>query len=201
MQALQFASLFPERAARVLAIAATGRTTPFTVGIRHMQRKAILWDPEFHGGDYADHGTVPAKGLQIAREMGTLFYRSREEFDARLNWAPFGDRHFTALDTWEVETYLDYAGERFVRRFDANAYPLLSKCMDLIDLGDGYSGRLSYAQGAARIADETLLIGVKQGALIPMQELRCLAELINTAHGSDGGQGSQVIGDVSEGCW
>jgi homoserine O-acetyltransferase len=201
MQALQFASLYPERAARVLAIAATGRTTPFTVGIRHMQRKAILWDPEYHDGDYADHGTVPAKGLQIAREMGTLFYRSREEFDARFNWAPFGDRNFTALDTWEVETYLNYAGARFVRRFDANAYLLLSKCMDLMDLGDGYSGRLSYAQGAARIVAETLLIGVKQDALIPMQELRCLAELINTAHAGDGGDGGEMEWSASRGCW
>ena len=179
MQALQFASLYPSRVARLISIASTGRTTPFTVGIRRMQRKAVLWDPEYHGGDYAAHGVVPKRGLQIAREMGTLFYRSRQEFDTRFKWAPDGDRHYTALDTWEVEAYLTYAGAKFVRTYDANAYLLLSKCMDLMDLGDGYDGRLTYAAGAARIRAETLLVGVRQDALIPMQELRSLAELLN----------------------
>jgi len=112
MQALQFASLFPAAAAKVVAIASTGRTTPFTVGIRRMQRKAILSDPAYHKGDYADHNTGPYSGLAIARELGTLFYRSRQEFDARFQWTAFGDRHFTSNDTWEVETYLNYQGAK-----------------------------------------------------------------------------------------
>ena len=104
MQVLQFASLFPDRLARSVAIACTGRTTPFTVCIRRMQRRAILADPGYHGGNYADHPKGgPWEGLRQAREIGTLFYRSREEFDGRFKWEPTGDRHFTSLDTWEVE--------------------------------------------------------------------------------------------------
>ena len=103
MQVLQFASLFPGRVSRAVAIACTGRTTPFTVGIRRMQRRAILADPGYHGGDYADHPKDgPWEGLRQAREIGTLFYRSRQEFDGRFAWEPSGDRHFTSLDTWEV---------------------------------------------------------------------------------------------------
>lgn len=54
--------------------------------------------------------------------------------------------------------------------------------MDLMNLGDGQVGRHSYALGAARIAARCLLVGVKQDALIPAHELRCLADLINTTH-------------------
>lgn len=186
MQALQYASLFPEGTERLVAIACTGKTTPFTVGIRRMQRKAILVDPHYAGGNYADHKAHPGpySGLAVARELGTLFYRSREEFDTRFNWAPSGDRHFTSTDTWEVESYLNYAGAKFVKTYDANAYLLLSKCMDLQDLGDGFAGRSTYAEGAARITAQSLLIGVQQDMLIPMGELQFLADTIRSAGGS-----------------
>ena len=59
----------------------------------------------------------------------------------------------------QVESYLSYAGTKFVRAYDPNAYLLLSKCMDLMDLGDGAEGRTTYAAGAARIKADTLLIG------------------------------------------
>lgn len=116
MQALQFASLFPERVARVAAVACTGRTTPFSVGVRHLQRKAILDDPDYRGGRYLEEGTPgPVRGLQLARQIGTLFYRSRQEFDARFDWSPtHGDTHWTAQDTFEVENYLLFAGKKAV---------------------------------------------------------------------------------------
>jgi len=71
---------------------------------------------------------------------------------------------------------------RFVRTYDANCYLLLSKCMDLQDLGDGVAGRATYAEGASRIQAEALLVGVKQDALIPAAELRSLAASINATH-------------------
>lgn len=142
-------------------------------------------DPAYHRGDYADHRTGPQAGLSLAREMGTLFYRSRQEFDRRFNWTAAGDTHFTSLSTWEVESYLAYQGRRF--NYDANAYLLLSKSMDLMDLGDGVAGRDTYATGAARIMADSLLIGVKQDALIPAAELHCLAETMRRSRG--GGEG------------
>lgn len=91
MQALQFASLYPSALSRLVSVASTGRTTPFTVGIRRAQRRAILADRDFAGGDYADvPGRGPWEGLKQAREIGTLFYRSREEFDRRFAWSPSG---------------------------------------------------------------------------------------------------------------
>jgi homoserine O-acetyltransferase len=90
MQALQFGSLFPGDVRRLVAVACTGRTTPFTVALRRSQRRAILADPEYRDGDYADFGSGrgPVEGLRLARELGTILYRSREEFDARFDWSP-----------------------------------------------------------------------------------------------------------------
>ena len=184
MQALQYGSLYPLSTAKIIAIAATGRTTPFTVAIRRMQRRAILSDPQYFRGDYDDHRNGPWEGLRMARELGTIFYRSRQEFDNRFAWNPTGDRHFTSTDTWEVESYLAYAGAKIIRRYDPNCYLLLSKCMDLQDLGDGYDNRISYAEGAQRIKAKCLLMGVIQDALIPMDELRTLADTINSQSSS-----------------
>jgi homoserine O-acetyltransferase len=147
-----------------------------------MQRRAIMNDHRYHGGDDEDFKQGPWEVMKIAREFGTIFYRSREEFDSRFNWSPQGDCHFTSEDTWEVEDYLTYAGSKIVRRYDPNAYLLLSKCMDLQDLGDGFDGRSTYAEGAGRIRALTLLIGVTQDALIPAAELEMLAETINRQH-------------------
>jgi homoserine O-acetyltransferase len=186
MQALQFASLFPGAARRVVAVAATGRTTPFTVAVRSTQRRAITRDPHFLGGNYADAGVVPEGGLRTARELGTMFYRSRAEFDSRFSWAPrHGGGGGGGGVSWEVEDYLAHAGAKFVHAFDANAYLLLSRCMDLMDLGDGAEGRSSWAEGARRIAGggatRALLVGVKQDALIPPSELQALAGALGAA--------------------
>ena len=154
MQALQFASLFPASAQRCIAIACTGKTTPFTVGVRSTQRRAILSDPAYRGGNYADAGGAgggaPRAGLRAAREIGTLFYRSRAEFDARFDWAPHGDAHFTAPGTWEVESYLAYAGDKFSRAFDANSYLLLSSAWICTTWGIG-KGRATYERARPRI--------------------------------------------------
>ena len=194
MQALQFASLYPHAAARLLAVATTGRTTPFSCAIRATQRKAILSDPDWAGGDYEDTpARAPVRGLRLARELGTMFYRSRAEFDARFAWAPSpgADVHWAARgDAWEVTSYLTHAGTKFVRAFDANAYLLLSNAMDLMDLGDGVEGRAQWAQGARRIASggcRSLLVGIKQDALVPSEELRMLAAAINSGGGEGGG--------------
>ena len=80
---------------------------------------------------------------------------------------------------------MTYAGAKFVRAYDANAYLLLSHAMDLQDLGDGAHGRASFAEGAARIAargaTRALCVGVRQDALIPAGESAALADAINAA--------------------
>ncbi len=134
-------------------------------------------DPEYQDGDYQP-GHGPARGLAVAREIGTICYRSREEFNKRFNWAADGPLT-PQSQTFEVERYLAAQGNQFANRFDANAYLLLSKCMDLMDLG---AGQPTYADGVLRIRCPVFISGVDHDVLIPVSEQRHLAHLLES-HG------------------
>ena len=177
MQVLEFAAQFPNRLSRWISIVSTGRTTPGTVALRRVGRAAILLDPDFQNGEYElDKG--PARGLRVARELGTITYRSRDEFNQRFRWEP--EPPFTpSAASFEVEQYLAAQGQRFVQRFDANCYLLLSKCMDLMNLG---YGQKNYAEGVLRITAPGYVIGVDRDLLIPPTEQQHLAHLLES-HG------------------
>lgn len=172
MQTLQFAALFPQRLERVVSISATGKTTPGTVALRRVGRSAIMNDPDYRGGRYEGKG--PARGLAIARELGTITYRSRDEFNQRFDWNPSGPTSIHSLP-FEVEQYLEHQGKRFVDRFDANCYLILSRCMDLMDLG---FGQATYAEGVLRMRCPLLILGVDRDMLIPLSEQQHLAHLL-----------------------
>ena len=81
MQSLSHSALFPGAVERVVAISAAGRSYPWSIAIRFVQRQAVLADPEWKGGDYyGERG--PLNGLHIARQLGTISYRGPGE------WAP-----------------------------------------------------------------------------------------------------------------
>jgi homoserine O-acetyltransferase len=193
IQALQFASTYNDRLDRAVAISSTGRTTPGTVAFRRVQRQIILSDPEYKNGMY-EKGKGPFRGLSIARQLGMITYRSREEFDDRFNWDVAGDTHWTQ-PTFEVEHYMAYQGTKFSTKYDANCYLLLSKCMDLMDLGRGYD---MYSTGVQRIKVPLLSLGVNQDLLIPCEEQEniikimqkynhkeCHFEALSSAYGHD----------------
>lgn len=174
IQALEFAAMFPDRLDRLIGIACTHQTTPGTVAFRRVQRRAILADPEFNGGNYTPE--VPLEGMKVARELGLTCYRSREEFDARFDWNPTGPMHFKEA-TFEVERYMEYQANKFARSFDPNCYLLLSKAMDLTNLG---RNALNLAEGTSRISCNTLIIGIKQDLLIPINEQRNLISILQS---------------------
>jgi homoserine O-acetyltransferase len=176
MQAIQFAADHPDAVDRVIALSMTARTMPYTAALRRLGRQAILGDPDYEGGRYAQ-GKGPHAGLRLAREIGTVFYRSRDEFNARFRHDPVGG--FRPADkTFEVESYLAAHGERFAPRFDANCYLVLSRCMDLMDLG---AGQRSLEAGIARIRARTLVIGVDRDALIPIDEQQLVVRVLRDA--------------------
>lgn len=179
MQVLELAAQYPSRVGRAIAIASTGKSTPGTVALRRVGRLAIMNDPEYRDGHY-EAGKGPLKGLAVARELGTITYRSRDEFNQRFRWAPEGKPSYREL-TFEVEQYLAAQAARFAHRFDANCYLVLSKCMDLMDLG---AGQRTYAEGVLRIKSPLLIIGVDRDFLIPLSEQQHLAQLLEN-HGHD----------------
>jgi homoserine O-acetyltransferase len=106
-----------------------------------------LSDPQFHGGNYYEHGVVPKAGLGVARMVGHITYLSdtvmAEKF-GRNQRAPAqgGEYHYNYGVEFEVESYLRYQGEKFSRYFDANTYLIITRALDYFDPSRQYQGDL-----------------------------------------------------------
>lgn len=148
MMALDWAVRYPERAAAVLAIATTPRLSAQGIAFNEVGRQAIMADPRWRGGNYYD-GESPDAGLAIARMIGHITYLSdqqmREKFGRRLQ-----DRESFGYDfgtEFQIESYLRYQGNSFVRRFDANTYLYITKAIDYYDLAAGHHSLIEALQG------------------------------------------------------
>jgi homoserine O-acetyltransferase/O-succinyltransferase len=176
MQVLQFAAEYPDRLDRFISISATAKTAPHTVALRRVGRLAIVSDPAYLDGRY-ETGKGPIAGLKIAREIGTIVYRSRDEFNQRFSWDPIGPLTASAK-AFEVEQYLAAQADRFATRFDANCYLILSRCMDLMDIG---AGCRSLKEGLLRIKAHGMIVGVDRDALIPIDEQEAVFRTLKAA--------------------
>ena len=145
MQALQWAVEYPEAVGAVIAIATTARLSPQGIAFDWVGRQAIMSDPKWNGGEYGDD--VPEQGLAIARMVGHITYLSDESMHRK-----FGRRlqekerySFDFSRDFQVESYLEHQGRRFVERFDANSYLFISRAMDYFDLSSAGGDDLSAA--------------------------------------------------------
>jgi homoserine O-acetyltransferase/O-succinyltransferase len=196
MQALQWAVDYPEWVEHCIAIG-TAPLSAMGLALNHLQRQAIRLDPKFKGGRYAP-GEQPGGGLGLARAIAMCSYKSAELFDeryARKHNRNGEDPRRWFEDRYDVAGYLDYQGEKFVRRFDANAYLVISKAMDTFDLAHGYD---SEAEALKRIRAHISLVGITSDWLFPPEDVRALAERVEaagapcdytefeSAHGHDG---------------
>lgn len=154
MQALSWAITCPERVAHCVVIASTARLSAQNIGFNEVARRAIITDPDFHGGDYYAHGTVPARGLSVARMVGHITYLSDDDMAekfgrAQRDPAANGDYHYGYGVEFEVESYLRYQGEKFSRTFDANTYLLITRALDYFDPARRTGGDLAKALAPA----------------------------------------------------
>lgn len=134
MQVLQWVLDEPDRIDRALLVAATARLTPENIALSSVARHAIMADPDFHGGDYAAHGTVPAQGLKTARMLAHVTYVSDRALTAKFGHARRTDGPGRRLGPdFEVEHYLQHQGDKFLERFDALSYLYLTRAMDYFD--------------------------------------------------------------------
>lgn len=136
MQALVWATRYPDRLTAVVADATTSRISAQSIAFNEVGRRAILDDPAFSGGNYYQAESQPDAGLSIARMVGHITYLSNqsmhEKFGRRLKDG--NDYAYDFVHEFEVETYLAHQGQRFTERFDANTYLLMTKAMDYFDL-------------------------------------------------------------------
>lgn len=138
MQALQWAVDFPERVGHVLFIAATPRASTQNIAFNEIGRQAIYADPRWNGGDYYG-AEEPASGLAVARMVGHITYMSEHslerKFSRRLQEGSALPYRFEQPE-FQVESYLQHQGSKFVERFDANSYLYITKALDYFDIGD-----------------------------------------------------------------
>jgi homoserine O-acetyltransferase len=138
-------------------------------------------DPRWRGGDYydAESGDGPHEGLGTARMLSMMTFRSDDVFSAR-----FGREVVEPIDgfslwqRFQVERYLEYQGDKLVRRFDANTYLILTKAMDLHDLARGRGG---YEAAFARIRAPILSVGISSDILYPPHQAQGIVELARQA--------------------
>jgi homoserine O-acetyltransferase/O-succinyltransferase len=169
MHALEWAVTAPDRVERLAVLAAPPTTTADQVGQNSVQIEAIRTDPLFRSGEYYDaaDGDGPTRGLALARRMALLTYRSATELNARFerSWqseiSPQGDG-----GRFAVESYLDFHGNKFTRRFDANSYITLVEAMNSHDVGRGRGG---VASALSRVSARSLVLGIDSDRLFPVE--------------------------------
>lgn len=135
MQVLQWVVSYPEMVRLAVPIATTARLSAQAIAFDEVGRQAIMSDPEWMGGDYYGK-SIPHRGLSIARMIGHITYLSEKsmhhKFARRLqDKAEYG---YEFVTDFQVESYLRYKGDSFVKRFDANSYLYITKAMDYFDL-------------------------------------------------------------------
>jgi len=177
MQSLQFVVEYPELSKKMVNISSTAHTSPGTVAIRRIQRLAVISDPKFHNGKYHENKTWPSHGMKVARTVGLLSYRSVSEFNDRFGWKPKPPFHSHGL-SFEVEKWLDDKTEPFSSTFDPNCYLLLSRCMDLMDIGMTYP---STKTALSRIKAKCLVLGADTDTLIYPKEQDHMASILKQA--------------------
>ncbi len=167
MQALSWTLQHPERVRHAVVVASAPNLTAENIAFNEVARRAIVTDPDFHGGHFYQHGVVPQRGLRIARMVGHITYLSddvmNEKFGRKLRpssvaqaaglalgvSASDGDTRdylYTTQDVeFQIESYLRYQGDKFSEYFDANTYLLITRALDYFDPARTYGGNLSAA--------------------------------------------------------
>lgn len=146
MQALQWSITYPDRLRHCMVIAAAPKLSAQNIAFNEVARQAISKDPQFYNGRYYDVDEVPKTGLMLARMVGHITYLSddgmREKFGREMR---VGKLTFDFNPQFEVESYLQYQGERFSTSFDANTYLLMTKALDYFDPAAEFNDDLAAA--------------------------------------------------------
>ena len=172
MQVLGWNILFPQRVRHAVAIATAPCLSAENIAFNEVARRAITTDPDFHGGNFYQHGVVPKRGLRIARMIGHITYLSDDVMNQKFGrkmpaptlpaahgalppeaalgleavvQAAQGYQYSTQAVEFEIESYLRYQGDKFADYFDANTYLLITRALDYFDPAAAHGGDLQAA--------------------------------------------------------
>ena len=158
MQALSWTLQYPERVRHAVVVASAPNLSAENIAFNEVARRAIVTDPDFHGGHFYEHGVLPQRGLRIARMIGHITYLSddvmNEKFGRELREAvtqhASGYRYSTQDVEFQIESYLRYQGDKFSQYFDANTYLLITRALDYFDPARAFGGDLTRALARAQ---------------------------------------------------
>ena len=169
MQALSWTLQYPARVRHAVVVASAPNLTAENIAFNEVARRAIVTDPDFHGGHFYDHGVIPKRGLRIARMIGHITYLSddvmNEKFGRQLRSALGQETAATSVAAYlystqevefQIEIYLRHQGDKFAEYFDANTYLLITRALDYFDPARDHGGDLSLA--LARATSKFLLV-------------------------------------------
>jgi homoserine O-acetyltransferase len=151
MQALSWTLQYPERVRHAVVVASAPNLTAENIAFNEVARRAIVTDPDFHGGHFYRHGVLPKRGLRIARMIGHITYLSddvmNEKFGRQLRDAvqAAGYKYSTQEVEFQIESYLRHQGDKFAEYFDANTYLLITRALDYFDPASACGGDLARA--------------------------------------------------------
>jgi homoserine O-acetyltransferase len=158
MQALSWTLRYPDRVRHAAVIASAPNLNAENIAFNEVARRAIVTDPDFHGGHFYQHGVVPKRGLRIARMIGHITYLSDDVMNAKFGRDLRRSVGDVAQDSYlystqdiefQIESYLRYQGDKFSEYFDANTYLLITRALDYFDPAREHGGNLAQALAAA----------------------------------------------------
>ena len=153
MLALSWTLQYPERMRHAVVVASAPNLTAENIAFNEVARRAIVTDPDFHGGHFYRHGVIPKRGLRIARMIGHITYLSddvmNEKFGRQLREGM--DLKYSTQDIeFQIESYLRYQGDKFSEYFDANTYLLITRALDYFDPARAHANNLTLALARAQ---------------------------------------------------
>ncbi len=175
MRALEWGIENPQRVERLVPIATTSKTSADQIAWAHTQLAAIQLDPGFVGGNYYDlpDGEGPHRGLSVARQIAQTTYRSAAELETRFGRHPQDQENPWEGGRYAVQSYLEHQGDKFVERFDANSYRVITEAFMAHDIGRNRGG---ISAALNRIEAKTMVVGVDSDRLCLPAEAHRIAE-------------------------
>lgn len=181
MQVLQWAANYHDRMFSAIILASGARHSAQNIAFDEIGRQAIMADPHFHEGHYLQKGTIPRKGLGVARMTAHVTYLSEDALHRKFGRNLQNRNNVTyGFDAdFQIESYLRHQGSSFVERFDANSYLYLTRAMDYFDLASEHDGVLSKAFKG--IKSRVFVASFSSDWLFATKESRSFVHALNAA--------------------
>ncbi len=187
MQAMSWTLQYPQRVRHCIAVATAPNLSAQNIAFNEVARRAIITDPDFHGGHFYEHGVVPRRGLRVARMIGHITYLSDDVMDEKFGRSLVGrelgeePRYSTQEIEFQVESYLRYQGDKFSDYFDANTYLLITRALDYFDPARAFGGDLAAALAQA-VAKFLVISFTTDWRFAPARSREIVKALVDNRH-------------------